>query len=91
MPRYAARIVEGCSTLSLIEDIAEHVAGFNRRLDAMRAAVAAAGLEPEVEPEQPDPRWCCGRGCHPCIFTVYFEAAEAWMARARQRIAAARP
>jgi hypothetical protein len=89
MSRYAACFVEEYRTLSLVEDIAEYLAGFDRQLEVVRASLATAGLEPEAEPERSDPRWCCGRGCHPCIITVYLEAAEVWMVRQQRRIEAA--
>ena len=29
-------------------------------------------------PEEPLPENCCERGCDHCVFTVYYEAIDAW-------------
>jgi hypothetical protein len=29
-------------------------------------------------PEEPLPKDCCERGCDRCVFTVYYEAIDAW-------------
>ena len=29
-------------------------------------------------PEEPLPADCCERGCERCVFTVYYEAIDAW-------------
>jgi hypothetical protein len=29
-------------------------------------------------PEEPLPGDCCERGCDRCVFTVYYEALDAW-------------
>jgi hypothetical protein len=29
-------------------------------------------------PEEPLPENCCERGCDRCVFTVYYEALDAW-------------
>lgn len=63
---------------ALDEALADARAAVAGLLDAARAR----GLALRAPPEQPDPRTCCGRGCHPCMFTYYFEAHEGWVAEA---------
>ncbi|HZE59694.1 MAG TPA: oxidoreductase-like domain-containing protein [Burkholderiales bacterium] len=29
-------------------------------------------------PEEPLPENCCERGCDRCVFTIYYEAIDAW-------------
>jgi hypothetical protein len=44
----------------------------------MRAkAFARHAVIPEP-PEEPLPENCCERGCDHCVFTVYYEAIDAW-------------
>jgi Oxidoreductase-like protein, N-terminal len=40
-------------------------------------AFARHALIPEP-PEEPLPENCCERGCDHCVFTVYYEAVDAW-------------
>ena len=45
---------------------------------AMKArAFARHAVIPEP-PEEPLPENCCERGCNLCVFTVYYEALDAW-------------
>jgi hypothetical protein len=47
-------------------------------ISAVRAkAFARHALIPDP-PEEPLPTDCCERGCDPCVFTVYYEAIDAW-------------
>ena len=44
----------------------------------MRAkAFARHSVIPEP-PEEPLPSSCCERGCDRCVFTIYYEALDAW-------------
>jgi hypothetical protein len=40
-------------------------------------AFARHAVIPEP-PEEPLPENCCERGCDRCVFTVYYEAIDAW-------------
>ena len=40
-------------------------------------AFARHAVIPEP-PEEPLPENCCERGCDHCVFTVYYEAIDAW-------------
>ena len=42
------------------------------------AAAAREGRELAAPPERSQVQSCCGRGCDPCIFTVYYAALHAW-------------
>ena len=47
-------------------------------VSATRAkAFARHAVIPEP-PEEPLPENCCERGCDRCVFTVYYEALDAW-------------
>ena len=47
-------------------------------ISTLRAkAVAHKEAIPEP-PEEPLPENCCERGCERCVFTVYYEAVDAW-------------
>ena len=47
-------------------------------ISTMRArAFARHAVIPEP-PEEPLPENCCERGCDRCVFTVYYEALDAW-------------
>ena len=52
-----------------------------------QACAAALGLALPTPPEQLDISSCCGRGCHPCMFTYYFDALDAWRDKARALLA----
>jgi hypothetical protein len=55
-----------------------------------QACAAALGLALPTPPEQLDISSCCGRGCHPCMFTYYFDALERWREEAKRRLGTAR-
>jgi Oxidoreductase-like protein, N-terminal len=47
-------------------------------ISTMRAkAFARQAVIPEP-PEEPLPGDCCERGCDRCVFTLYYEAIDAW-------------
>jgi hypothetical protein len=47
-------------------------------ISSVRArAFARHAVIPEP-PEEPLPENCCERGCDRCVFTVYYEAIDAW-------------
>ena len=71
--------------MSLADSLSEAQADIDRLL----AEAAAAGITLRTPPEQLDPRSCCGRGCHPCMFTYYFDALALWRAEAGQRLTGA--
>ena len=50
-------------------------------LAEVSVAAATEGRELAAPPEQPHVQSCCGRGCDPCIFTVYYAALHAWYVR----------
>jgi hypothetical protein len=55
-----------------------------------QACAAALGLALPTPPEQLDISSCCGRGCHPCMFTYYFDALELWREEVKRCLGAAR-
>ena len=65
-----------------MSELEEALSGARAAAAGLLAAAAVRGLALRDPPEQPDPRTCCGRGCHPCMFTYYFEAHECWVAEA---------
>jgi hypothetical protein len=47
-------------------------------ISTMRAkAFARHSVVPEP-PEEPLPSSCCERGCDRCVFSIYYEALDAW-------------
>lgn len=72
-----------------MEHLAEPLEEARTEIVRLRSMAQAQGLELRAAPEEPDPRSCCGRGCHPCMYTYYFEAYEKWRAEAGQRLAQA--
>jgi hypothetical protein len=55
-----------------------------------QACAAALGLALPAPPGQLDISSCCGRGCHPCMFTYYFDALALWRGEAKRRLGTAR-
>jgi hypothetical protein len=56
----------------------------------LQDAAQCAGIALRAPPEQIDPRSCCGRGCHLCMYTYYFDALDAWKEEAGKRLKEAR-
>jgi hypothetical protein len=44
----------------------------------MRARAFARQVSLPEPPEEPLPADCCERGCDRCVFTLYYEAIDAW-------------
>ncbi|MBC9071378.1 oxidoreductase [Thauera sp. CAU 1555] len=49
---------------------------------AVRQRLEARGIAHRAPP--PVPTSCCGRGCHGCVWTGYFEALSWWREDARR-------
>jgi hypothetical protein len=64
--------------MSLEDNLAQAAADIGR----VQARAQAAGVMLPKPPEQLDASACCGRGCHPCMFTYYFDALDAWREKA---------
>jgi hypothetical protein len=47
-------------------------------ISSMRARAFARHAAIPDPPEEPLPADCCERGCDRCVFTVYYEAIDAW-------------
>lgn len=47
-------------------------------ISSMRARAFARQAAIPEPPEEPLPADCCERGCDRCVFTVYYEAIDAW-------------
>ena len=47
-------------------------------ISSVRARAFAQHAVIPVPPEEPLPGDCCERGCDRCVFTVYYEAIDAW-------------
>jgi len=47
-------------------------------VSTMRAKALARHAVIPDPPEEPLPTDCCERGCERCVFTVYYEAIDAW-------------
>jgi len=45
---------------------------------AVRAGATRRNVTIPEPPEEPLPENCCERGCDRCVFTVYYEALDAW-------------
>ena len=67
----------------------EALAGARDSVAQILAGASSRGTALPAPPDQPDPRTCCGRGCHPCMFTYYFDALELWRADAGRRLTGA--
>ena len=44
----------------------------------LRAKAFARHVVLPEPPEEPLPENCCERGCDRCVYTVYYEALDAW-------------
>jgi hypothetical protein len=67
--------------------IPESLSGARALIAAVQGKAAALGRNIPEPPEEPLPGNCCGRGCEPCIFTVYYRALDEWRKDVeRQRI-----
>ena len=73
--------------MSLAESLAEPLAQAQSDIERLQAEAHARGLTLRAPPEAVDPRTCCGRGCHPCMYTYYFNAVDVWREQARQLLA----
>ncbi|HYL25776.1 MAG TPA: oxidoreductase-like domain-containing protein [Burkholderiales bacterium] len=47
-------------------------------ISTVRAKAFARHAAIPDPPEEPLPADCCERGCDRCVFTVYYEAIDAW-------------
>ena len=47
-------------------------------VSAMQAKAVARHCVIPDPPEEPLAENCCERGCDRCVFTVYYEAVDAW-------------
>ena len=47
-------------------------------ISTVRAKAFARHVVIAEPPEEPLPADCCERGCDHCVFTVYYEAINAW-------------
>jgi hypothetical protein len=47
-------------------------------ISTVRARAFARQAPIPEPPEEPLPENCCERGCDLCVFTVYYEALDAW-------------
>ena len=47
-------------------------------ISSVRARAFARHAVIPDPPEEPLPGDCCERGCDRCVFTVYYEAIDAW-------------
>ena len=47
-------------------------------ITALRAKALASNRSIPEPPEEPLPENCCERGCERCVFTLYYEAVDAW-------------
>jgi hypothetical protein len=45
----------------------------------------ARGITTPEPPEEPLATDCCGRGCEPCVFTVYYAALTTWRKEIERR------
>jgi hypothetical protein len=74
---------------SRAEEFAEPLGQALADIARLSAEAQARGIALPAPPEAIDPQTCCGRGCFPCMYTYYFEAVEAWRARAGELLGTA--
>ena len=68
-----------------------HLAEARDEIARLQGQAQARGITLPAPPEQQHESVCCGRGCHPCMFTYYFGALQAWREKAGALIGAAMP
>jgi hypothetical protein len=66
------------STLPPATDIPSSLAEAHAVISSVRANASARKARIPEPPEEPLPAECCERGCERCVFTVYYEAIDAW-------------
>ena len=59
-------------------DLPSSVSEARAVISTVRAKAFARHAVIPDPPEEPLPENCCERGCDHCVFTVYYEAIDAW-------------